>query len=127
MAVACPEPAHSTESQRIQERPQELHSSEAGERKIFPPLDGGRGNLAGGQSMGHRIVEAIIEDGQLKYVAGKLPAGRVKVHLIYDIQKEEGQGRAPENVLAETWGIYKDIDPNLEAKNLRAEWERDLR
>ena len=76
--------------------------------------------------MGHQIVEAIIEDGQLKYVAGKLPAGRVKVHLIYDIQKEEGQGRAPESVLAETWGIYKDIDPNLEAKNLRAEWERGL-
>ena len=74
--------------------------------------------------MGHRIVEAIIEDGQLKYVAGKLPAGRVKVHLIYDTPEEEGLGKVAEAVLAETWGIYKDSDPDLEAKNLRAEWER---
>lgn len=77
--------------------------------------------------MGHRIIEAIIEDGQLKYVGGKLPPGRVKVHLIYDTQKEEARGQIQEAVLAETWGIYKGIDPDMEAKNLRAEWERDAR
>ena len=77
--------------------------------------------------MGHRIIEAIIENGQLKHVGGKLPAGRVKVHLIYDIQKEEEGGKTPEAVLAETWGLYNNIDPDLEAKNLRAEWEREIR
>ena len=77
--------------------------------------------------MGHRIVDAIIEDGQLKYVGEKLPAGRVKVHLIYDTPGEEDVSKIAETVLAETWGIYKDIDPDLEAKNLRAEWERGTR
>jgi hypothetical protein len=51
----------------------------------------------------------------------------VKVHLIYDTPEEEGLGKVAEAVLAETWGIYKDIDPDLEAKNLRAEWERGIR
>ena len=50
----------------------------------------------------------------------------MKVHLIYDTQKEEEGGKTPEAVLAETWGIYRGIDPDLEAKNLRAEWERDV-
>ena len=77
--------------------------------------------------MGHRIVDAIIEDGELKYVSEKLPAGRVKVHLIYDTVKEEGQGQISEAVLAEAWGIYRDIDPDQESKNLRAEWERGIR
>jgi hypothetical protein len=31
--------------------------------------------------MGRKIVEAIIEDGQLKHVEGKLPPGEIKVHL----------------------------------------------
>lgn len=38
--------------------------------------------------MGHRIVDAIIEDGQLKYVGEKLPAGLLEVHLIYDTTQE---------------------------------------
>ena len=77
--------------------------------------------------MGHRIVDAIIEDGQLKHIGGQLPAGRLKVHLIYDTIEEHKPGQTAEAVLAETWGIYKDIDPDLEARNLRAEWERGLR
>ena len=77
--------------------------------------------------MGYRIVDAIIEDGQLKYVGEKLPAGRLKVHLVYDTQKEEEQAQTSEAVLAETWGIYRDIDPDVEAKDLRAEWERSVR
>ena len=35
--------------------------------------------------MGHEIAEAIIEDGQLKYISKKLPKGRIKVHVIYDV------------------------------------------
>jgi len=35
--------------------------------------------------MGHKIIEAIVENGQLKHVNEKLPAGRIKVHLIYDV------------------------------------------
>lgn len=37
--------------------------------------------------MGHEIAEAIIENGQLKYVNKKLPGGKIKVHLIYDSVK----------------------------------------
>jgi hypothetical protein len=77
--------------------------------------------------MGHRVVDAIIEDGQLKYVGEKLPTGRLKVHLIYDTIEADKADRAVEAVLADTWGIYKDIDPGMEAKNLRAEWERGTR
>jgi len=71
--------------------------------------------------MGHRIVDAIIEDGQLKHIGGQLPAGRLRVHLIYDTTEEDRADQAAEAVLAETWGIYKDIDPDLEARSLRAE------
>jgi hypothetical protein len=74
--------------------------------------------------MGHRIVDAIIENGQLKYVSEKLPAGRLKVHLVYDIPKEEGRDQASEAVLAETWGIYRGIDAAAEARRLRRSWER---
>lgn len=76
--------------------------------------------------MGHRVVEAIIEDGQLTYVGEKLPEGRLKVHLIYDTA-EEKKPRDAQTILAETRGIYRDIDPDQEAKKLRAEWERDTR
>ncbi len=76
--------------------------------------------------MGHRIVDAVIEDGQLKYVGEKLPTGRLKVHLIYDTIEEDKADKAAEAVLADTWGIYKAIDPAHEAKNLRAEWERGI-
>jgi hypothetical protein len=76
--------------------------------------------------MGHRVVEAIIEDGELKYVGEKLPAGRLMVHLIYDVGDENKTVRSPEAIIAETWGIYKGIDPDLEARGLRAEWERNV-
>ena len=45
--------------------------------------------------MGHKIVEAIIENGQLKYVE-ELPGGRIKVHIIYDTVEEIH----PENEIA---------------------------
>ncbi len=72
--------------------------------------------------MGHKIVEAIIENGQIKHVDRKLPGGKIKVHLIYDTvegipEKTEGMG-----VVGQTSGIYKDINGEAEASKLRACW-----
>lgn len=75
--------------------------------------------------MGRKIVEAIIEDGQLKHVEGKLPPGEIKVHLIYD-QEEPTDGNEMIKILKETSGIYSDIDTEREARNLRQDWERNL-
>ena len=74
--------------------------------------------------MGRKIVEAIIEDGQLKHVEGKLPLGEIKVHLVYD-QEEPTDGDELMKVLKETSGIYSDIDAEREARNLRQDWERN--
>ena len=38
--------------------------------------------------MGHKIAEAISENGQLKYVDKKLPSGKIKVHIVYDTPEE---------------------------------------
>jgi len=75
--------------------------------------------------MGRKIVEAIIEDGQLKHVKGKLPPGEIKVHLIYDLD-EPSDGTKIMNTLRETSGIYRGIDPAKEARNLRRDWDRNL-
>jgi hypothetical protein len=63
--------------------------------------------------MGHRVIDAIIENGQLKYVGEELPAGRIKVHLIYD-------------TIEESTGIYPGIDAAAEAKRLRRSWDRGV-
>jgi hypothetical protein len=76
--------------------------------------------------MGHKIVEAIIEDGQLKYVNGKLPKGKIDVHLIYDTADEPLREKEMAKILAETSGIYKEIDAATEAMKLRESWERDF-
>jgi hypothetical protein len=75
--------------------------------------------------MGRKIIEAIIQDGQLKHVEGKLPPGEIKVHLIYDME-EPTNGPEIIRTLIETSGIYSDIDAEREAINLRQEWERNL-
>jgi hypothetical protein len=75
--------------------------------------------------MGRKTVEAIIEDGQLKHVEGKLPPGEIRVHLIYDME-EPSDGTEIIPILGETSGIYSDIDAEREASNLRQEWERNL-
>ncbi|MDR4503339.1 MAG: hypothetical protein MRK01_00930 [Candidatus Scalindua sp.] len=77
--------------------------------------------------MGHKIVEAIIENGQIKYVNNTLPAGMIKVHLIYDCDNEEQYYSKAEvtKMVRETSGIYKDIDVEAESKKLRESWERD--
>lgn len=76
--------------------------------------------------MGHKIVEAIIENGQLKYTDEKLPSGRVKVHIIYDTAEECLSETEISKIVRETSGIYKTIDAEAESKRLRSSWERDV-
>jgi len=75
--------------------------------------------------MALKIVQAIIKDGQLKDVEGKLPPGEIKVHLIYDLE-EPSDGTEIMKILRETSGIYRDIDAEREARNLRQDWDRNL-
>jgi hypothetical protein len=75
--------------------------------------------------MGHRIIDAIIEDGQLKYVGEKLPSGRVKVHLIYDIARDRVSKRKALEMIRRTAGIYRGIDAAAEARRLRRSWDRE--
>jgi hypothetical protein len=76
--------------------------------------------------MKHRIVDAIIEDGKLKYVGEKLPAGRLEVHLIYDTIQERTAKRNAKAILKRTAGIYRGIDAAAEARRLRRNWEREV-
>jgi hypothetical protein len=75
--------------------------------------------------MARKIVQAIIKDGQLKEVEGKLPPGEIKVNLIYDLE-EPSDGTEIMKILRETSGIYGDIDAEREARNLRQGWDRNL-
>lgn len=75
--------------------------------------------------MRHQIIEAIIEDGQITSVNKKLPRGKMKVHLIYDTEESLREADMAKSV-AETSGIYKDIDVEAEAKKLRLGWERNV-
>ena len=75
--------------------------------------------------MGPKIVQATIKDGKLKHVEGKLPPGEIKVRLIYDLE-EPSDGTEVMRILQETSGIYRDIDAEREAKNLRQDWDRNL-
>ena len=75
--------------------------------------------------MGQKIVEAVIEDGHLKHVAGELPPGKIKVHLVYDLE-EPPDGNEIGQILAETSGIYSMMDAEKEARSLRNDWERNL-
>ncbi len=76
--------------------------------------------------MGHKIVEAIIEDGQLKHVNRKLPDGRIKVHIVYDVEEKTIPEVEITRIVKETSGIYKDIDAEAESKMLRESWERNV-
>jgi predicted DNA-binding antitoxin AbrB/MazE fold protein len=77
--------------------------------------------------MGHKIVEAVIENGVLKYVNKKLPPGKITVHIIYDENKELLKEAEGENIVKETSGIYKNINAEAESKKLRDSWERNAR
>jgi hypothetical protein len=78
-----------------------------------------------GCDMGHKIVEAIIENGKVEYVDEVLPSGKIRVHLIYDTEEESATEAEIGSLLADTAGIYKGIDAEVEAKNLRQQWERE--
>jgi hypothetical protein len=76
------------------------------------------------EQMGHRIVNAIIEDGQLKYVGEKLPAGRLEVHLVYDTIQEHIAKRKAKDIVKRSAGIYRGMDAAAESRRLRRSWER---
>lgn len=74
--------------------------------------------------MGHKVAEAILDNGKLTQVNAALPKGKIKVHIIYDVEEET----AAVDALAlarETAGIYKDIDAGNEANKMRVEWDRN--
>ena len=75
--------------------------------------------------MGHQIIEAIIEDGHIRSVNKKLPNGKIKVHLIYDTE-EIHEKIDMSKIIAETSGIYKNMDAETESKKLRLDWERNV-
>ena len=75
--------------------------------------------------MGHQIIEAILEDGQIKSANKKLPRGKMKVHLIYDNEETSNEINVAK-IITETSGIYKDIDAGDESKKLRQSWERNV-
>lgn len=72
--------------------------------------------------MGHKIAEAIIENGKINYVDRKLPRGRVKVHIIYDDVEERATEQEVSKVVAETFGIYKNMgfDAAIESKKIKS-------
>jgi len=76
--------------------------------------------------MGRKIIEAVIENGKIQYVDKKLPKGRLRVHLIYDVVEEAIPENEITNIVRETLGIYKDIDVETEARKLRMNWERNV-
>ena len=75
--------------------------------------------------MGHKITEAIIENGQLKYIEKTLPAGRIKVHIIYDAIEETLPETEIARIVRESSGLYANIDVDAESRKLRESWERN--
>jgi len=76
--------------------------------------------------MGHKIAEAIIENGQLKYIEKTLPAGRLKVHIIYDAVEETLPETEMARIVREASGLYTNIDVDAESRKLRESWERNV-
>lgn len=75
--------------------------------------------------MGHKIIEAVLENGKLKCVDKNLPGGKTKVHLIYDVEDEPLPKIDVTKIVRETSGIYKNTDVEAESKKLRENWERN--
>ncbi len=73
--------------------------------------------------MGHKVVDAIIENGKLTHIDKDLPKGKIKVRIVYDVE-EEASGVDAAALVKETAGIYKGIDAGREAKKIRSEWDR---
>lgn len=73
--------------------------------------------------MGHKILEAIIKDGQIQYSDKKLPPGKLIVHIIYDIEIEKTQTENIMDILKETSGLYKKTDVAIESEKSRKSWQ----
>jgi len=76
--------------------------------------------------MKEKVAEAIIENGQIKYIDKKLPPGEIKAKLIYSVEEDPLEKSYKEGTVRESSGIYKDIDPEKESSTLRSEWDRDI-
>jgi len=76
--------------------------------------------------MAHKIVEAILDNGRIKHVNKKLPGGRLKVHLIYDVPGQRVSEVEISKIVKKTSGIYRNVDVDRESKKLRGEWERNV-
>lgn len=76
--------------------------------------------------MGHKTAEAIIEDGRITYIDHTLPVGKVKVTLIYDTNDAAAEKSLLLSLLRDINGIYPHILPDIEARTLRSQWERDV-
>lgn len=76
--------------------------------------------------MGHKIAEAIIENGKIKYINKELPQKTMKVHIIYDDIEVDIPSGELLKIVKETSGLYKEIDAELELKQIRESWERDV-
>lgn len=74
--------------------------------------------------MEQQIIEAILENGQIKSVNKKLPRGILKVHLIYS-EKDVPNGISFSDIIAETSGIYKNVNVEKESRELRTGWDRN--
>jgi len=51
----------------------------------------------------------------------------IKHPLGYDLSEGKPADQTVDAIIAETSGLYKDLDPEREAKDLRTEWERKIR
>ena len=76
--------------------------------------------------MGHHILEAILEEGQIKRVSKKLPRGKLKVRIIYETAEKKNSINKKKQIIKDTSGIYPNINVDDEAKAIRKNWERDV-
>jgi hypothetical protein len=51
---------------------------------------------------------------------------QLNVHLVYDLSEGKPADQTVDAIIAETSGLYKDLNPEREAKDLRTEWERKI-
>ena len=69
--------------------------------------------------MGHKIAEAIIENGRLKYIEKTLPAGRIKVHIIYASVEETLPETEMARIVREASGLYTNIFETGNKRNFK--------
>jgi hypothetical protein len=76
--------------------------------------------------VGHKVAEAIIENGEITYVDTELPKGKITVRILYDTDERNAETDVM-TLVRETAGLYKDIDADKEASKLRNDWDRNDR